>query len=880
MPFTLNGIGTRYSGGSNRSAAVGICEFCKRSATIASYDTREWFCILYIPLIPLTKYRILDDCSKCRRHHRMKAEDFAANFETSLKPLRDACERAPRDPQPRVDLIAALIGWKMQSEAEREVDAALTMFPDNVALLLLRGGLLAGRGDLQNALPLYERAHAVDPHDGGATYGLAWLLHEMQRYEQAVPVIQKALAQNANRNGSLYLLGTSLMKLARWNEALNAFQQLLAAEPKFLGDKNLLRLVRECKQKLGYQLTDAERRAGRRWWPFGAKQKRAKLEGAPVLVRPSLKIAGIAILVIAAVSIAFVGWDRKKNIEVYFDNALTRPVEIELDGRRFAVPADARRGEQMHEGTHSVIVREASGKEIERTTFRLDEQSLFALMHDRFFVYNVASQRVYLRAVHGYAVRPENATYSEELIGAQRFFEQRDVDYPFATAPATISMDASSSVERKVSFNAAAGITLPRYAMIRLGQGNQADAKKAIALAVACAPCDAQTRSTQVLLSSVTESPAAASAVAAHWIADCPKDNLEAHRQYQNVNDDSGRQGAMAVEYRNAVLSSPQSAQAHYLYGRVIADPKEAAAEFQRALVIDPNLAWARIALAHAYATQELYDDAFREYTAALQTKGRDPSTITTYVMTAISGGRNEEALAKIDELRKAHVDELHVLDARWTLAVASHDWPVAVQMQKLLDPIEGEGLAWWRRIRLLRLQNDPSADAAIASAMEKTDLRSLAQTARIERLLDTGEFAKSAALASQLTKEFDATSIATWQAYAAGGLLMRGDAAAATAILDDAAKTLDGAPESRGRRIAVALIGGLRGSMPLAAVMDSARENDALPNAWFVAAVRANVAHDRVRAAECLAHCMRTASRFEFPYLEAKSLKDSMSGS
>src|SRR4051794_14114319 len=114
MPYTLNGIGTRYSGDSNRSAVLGTCQFCKRPATLASYDTREWFCILYIPLIPLTKYRILDDCSRCRRHQRMKAEDFTANFETSLKPLRDAVERAPRDPQARVDLVSALIGWKMR----------------------------------------------------------------------------------------------------------------------------------------------------------------------------------------------------------------------------------------------------------------------------------------------------------------------------------------------------------------------------------------------------------------------------------------------------------------------------------------------------------------------------------------------------------------------------------------------------------------------------------------------------------------------------------------------------------------------------------------------------------------------------------------------
>jgi tetratricopeptide (TPR) repeat protein len=753
----------------------------------------------------------------------------------------------------------------------------LTAFPENVALLLLRGRLMIDGGDLQNALPLYRRAHGLDPQDGGATYSLAWLLHELQHDELAVPVIQQAIAQNSNRDGALYLLGTSFMRLMRWNEALHAFQQLLSAEPKYMADTNLLRLVRECKQKLGYELTDAERRAGRRWWPFGGKQKPAKLQAAPVLVRPGLKIAGIAILVVSAVSFAFVGWDRKKNIDVFFDNGLNRNVDIDLDGRHFEVPRDANHNEKMTEGTHTVVIREKSGREIERMTFGLQELSFFALMHDRFFVYNVASQRVYRRAVHGYAVRTQDSSYSEELIAMRRFFEQRDVDYSFQTPPDSISMDANASVERKISFNTAPGLTLARYAVLRFRQGNAAEAKTAIAQAAANEPCEAQTRVTQVFLSNVIESPSVASAVARRWIADCPNDNLEAHRVYQNVNFESGRQKEIAQEYRNAALPSPGSAQAHYLYGRAIADPEQAAVEFQRALTVDPTFAWARVALAHAYAMLERSEDAFHEYAAALETEGRDPSTVTAYATTAVSSGKLEEASAKIEELRKAHVDRFQALDAQWILAVASHDWPKASQMQKALESIEGEQAAWWRHIRLLRLQGDPSADKAIVEAMQKPALREFADSAHAERLLDKREFAEAATLAGRHTKEFGPASAATLQAYAAGGLLLAGDTVSANTILDDARRTLASAPESRERRMTAILIDGLRGSVPLDAVMAAARDNDGLPHAWFVAAVRAGLAHDRTRTADALAHCMKTASSFDFPYLEAKSLKEAM---
>ena len=79
---------------------------------------------------------------------------------------------------------------------------------------------------------------------------------------------QQAVSLDANRKGALY------------------------------ATRNLLRLMREGKQHLGYQLTDGERRAGRHWWPFGDRSKPARLQAQPALVRPSLRIAGLVVLAI------------------------------------------------------------------------------------------------------------------------------------------------------------------------------------------------------------------------------------------------------------------------------------------------------------------------------------------------------------------------------------------------------------------------------------------------------------------------------------------------------------------------------------------------------------------------------------------------------
>ena len=58
MPTTINGIGTRYFGRRNPSTRSDVCRHCDRLAVLDSYDTRLWFVIAFIPIIPLGRKRI------------------------------------------------------------------------------------------------------------------------------------------------------------------------------------------------------------------------------------------------------------------------------------------------------------------------------------------------------------------------------------------------------------------------------------------------------------------------------------------------------------------------------------------------------------------------------------------------------------------------------------------------------------------------------------------------------------------------------------------------------------------------------------------------------------------------------------------------------
>ena len=64
MPMTINHIGTSYYGKSRIHRRKGTCAFCQRVGELQSYDTTLFFVVLFIPLIPLTRKHVLEECPR------------------------------------------------------------------------------------------------------------------------------------------------------------------------------------------------------------------------------------------------------------------------------------------------------------------------------------------------------------------------------------------------------------------------------------------------------------------------------------------------------------------------------------------------------------------------------------------------------------------------------------------------------------------------------------------------------------------------------------------------------------------------------------------------------------------------------------------------
>jgi len=868
MPTRINGIGTGYYGRTNVSARNGRCELCNRDATLTSYDTREWFSVFFIPLIPLTKYRIMEQCSSCRRHRRLEQKQFQQQLDEQIAPLRAAIQANPSDALAHEKLILALTGFRMSNEAETAGRAAVAALPQSSILNRLTGNLLWSKGDLGGAAAFLRRATNIDPTDRAARASLGSVLYYERNFTEAAKQLEEARRLAPDDRAVIYTLGDCYVQLQRWNDALAAFQSLGGSE------KLVLRRIGECKKQLGYELTPAERKASRRWWPFGGK-------GGPKAVKPATARATsevrpkVVFAVLIAVFVVGIGgaiaWGvyKSRNIDVYFDSAIPKTT-FNVDGRTFTPDAPPM-NHALSPGRHHVIVT-ANGKTIETRDIDVEGKSIAtSIFSHRAYVYNTGALRVYKRASIDYAANERDAGYREELIALKPFFEIDHLDYIFEPPPQTVELSSGQSKTTKHAFMKT-GLTLLQYAQMRLQEENIAEAEKALRVFTKFEPCDVDGRGLLVALRGIQKADDEAIAIAREGITACASDPIPYHRLYQETKRRLGRDEEVRAEYRAALDAHANSAMYHYLYGRLLVGPDAAIPEHRIALTLDPKLGWAHGALAYELMLSEAYADAAHEYAEALKTKQHDDATLLYYTYAAIAAGELGEAHAIVDPATRKISSESEWY-SKWLLNLAEGKWLAAKQMY---DADTKDGMspeAWLVGAQLYKASGDGDAYAKhLAMADKVTELHHVAAQARFYDAIESGEWS-AAVQHLDAMPEHDNEYIL--RLYAAAATMMRGDAQGAAAQLDALAKaeTADTAVDPISRRMLASLASALTTGDEATVVRAMHDDPTKLNDAFFLLGARAMAHGDRAHAKQLFAHSAASSFDLTFPMRAAQRL-------
>jgi len=868
MPTRINGIGTAYYGRTNVSARNGRCDMCNRDATLTSYDTREWFSVFFIPLIPMTKYRIMEQCSSCRRHRRLEQEQFQQQLNEHLAPLRAAIQSNPSDALAHEKLILALSGFRMLDQAETAGRAAVAALPQNTILNRTTGDILWMKGDLGGAAAFLRRATNLDPADRAARTSLGSVLYYERNFAEAARQLEEARRLAPDDRSVIYTLGECYVQLERWPEALAAFQALGGS------DKLVLRRIGDCKKQLGYELTPTERKASRRWWPFGGK-------GGPKAVKPATARSSselrpqvvfavlIAVVVIGIGGVIAWGVHKSRNIDVYFDSAIPKTA-FNVDGK--TLTADVPPVQQaLSPGRHHVVVT-ANGKTIETRDIDVEGRSFAAsLFSHRAYVYNTAALRVYKRASIDYAANERDAGYREELIALKPFFEIDHLDYIFEMPPRTVELSSGQSKTTKHAFMKT-GLTLLQYAQMRLQEQNIAEAEKALRVFTKFDPCNVDGRGMLVVLRSMQKADDDAIAIAKEGVTACTSDPIPYHRLYQETKRRVGRDEEVRAEYRAALDAHADSAMYHYLYGRLLVGPDAAIPEHKKALALDPQLGWAHGALAYELMLSEAYADAAREYAAALKTKQHDDGTLLFYTYASIAAGQTGEAHAIVDPLTKT-VNSQSEWFSKYLLNLADGKWLAA---KKMYDAEIKGGMspdAWLVGAQLYKASGESDAYAKHLAMADKTpELHHVAAMARFYDAIENGAWSEAV---QHLDAMPDHDNEYILRLYAAAATLMNGDAQGAVAQLDALAKAEAADPEVDpiSRRVLTSLASALTNGDEATVVRAMHDDPTKLNDAFFLLGARAMARGDRANAKRLFAHSRTASFDLAFPMRAAQRL-------
>jgi tetratricopeptide (TPR) repeat protein len=119
------------------------------------------------------------------------------------------------------------------SEGDTDAQAHDAAFRDN----LVRGTRLLGRGKPNDALPLLERAYALQPehYEAALNYGSAYIM--AGRFKKALPILEAMLPLHGNQPqlwvnlGAAYLGNPILADDAQQRKALEAFNKAIELDP-------------------------------------------------------------------------------------------------------------------------------------------------------------------------------------------------------------------------------------------------------------------------------------------------------------------------------------------------------------------------------------------------------------------------------------------------------------------------------------------------------------------------------------------------------------------------------------------------------------------------------------------------------------------------
>jgi len=616
--MTVNGIGTRYYGKKNLVTRAAPCRSCGRYGELQSYDTKLWFVVLYIPIIPLGRKRIIDVCPSCGRHFVAKADEYEQSKQLQTS---DGLDRYRREPSPAAaaEAHARLIGFHEDEQAGELRRDALARFPEHAGLRAWLAEHLWVAADFEDSRRLFEESHRLDPDAPEGRVGVAQFRTADGDLDEALGLLDFLTEPGAGSQHSLQpieQLAGRLQAAGRHEDALD-LAAILRREIPTLDDVHAFRaFVRESEKALGRPGSMLPRRSFSLSGLF-------RSEGSPYppWVRKAALGGAAAALISGGLAANNEYIRRHRTLHVLNATGVTAQVRVD-DGP--PVPVDGMGRLTVAEGPHVVKV---SGPVDESHQVDLASGYFERWTHSPIWIVNPGGEAVVDQTTITYQAGGGPAE-SARMVGLP-VIHVPHVDYLFTPAPDHIRTKSKLPVV-KTQLEWARGQDATAFR-----DSIDVDRKTAMGFAEARLKRGPDPELLRAYLGATTpEDFPRVLALLKSGIDRRPVD-VGLHRAYQSFSEMLDEADGLVPYYDQLLQSAPDDAALLYLRGRVDPDWEAQASYFARAIEADPKQPWPRASLALRAAAEGRWDDAMRLAAEAIERGDDDPGRMADVVHTA-----------------------------------------------------------------------------------------------------------------------------------------------------------------------------------------------------------------------------------------------------
>lgn len=610
MPQRYNGCGTWYYGKQEVFEHEGTCPHCGRVVGLFSFTTRKWITFLFVPVIPLQKLRVIDECPACTMHRAVGLKEYEASREKLYREVQEKASQNPKDPQAAVEQLQAYSQFQDWPLLQRQIPLTAAACPGDPKVLSTIGYIYYYFGHLDQAVDYLSRSISVR-EDPEIRQSLGFLFLRKSDPDTAAEHFRFILEGRIREKAPVLLaLAENYQHLGRHEEALTVLDGAVELDPDLQKQKpyTKLRKLSEKNLSTGKPIKDA------------SVIKQGRILSGPGNLRLAWGIVGLVIL-------CLFGWywfeaaRRGKNPQVYLVGGLSMAYTVQMDQQSFSVPAMNAQKINLAEGGYTLSVPEGRPA-IAPQTIRLKSNFWLRPFRDKIYIINPdgLAPLVWTKSFYGPDLSKLPEGMSQLHIG-DVLYTFTGIDYPFAPFPSQVTMSGSKPEPRyRLS------LLIPELVdKTQLGTVVESFLGEQTAVSVLTRHLALEPEESFYLydLAGRTEWQKFV-----EWIRpglDAPPVRIDWHRMYQETVEKNQPEYDLTAEYRNRLEKQPDNPALQYLMGRLLHDPKESAGWYQKSVSGPAPCPYGYFALGyHALAMAE-FEKALSHYEKAYS---MDPANV------------------------------------------------------------------------------------------------------------------------------------------------------------------------------------------------------------------------------------------------------------